>query len=160
MSSVYILNETSKEEYKKIYIGSIDDSNNITVNESMLFDYNKKILEYIAEDKEYKTDVLPPHKIVSNDIIGHVIHILRWRRCTAYLVIQTSDTKKVRCVCYLYTKIKHSSSSFGTDCDCINVNDVKKQFITSISLLNEYRIPYQGKINIDSFLLFGELSNV
>ena len=54
--------------------------------------------------------------------------IMRWRRCTAYLLIQKSNNK-VKYVAYLYDKVEHSATSFGTSCHASLIQDIKAEFV-------------------------------
>ena len=135
-NSVFIM--TQNRELQEI--GSITSSNNNRNNRLNLKkigidtvdDFNHKILNYISSDKGHITDVF--NVIESGDIFGVIIHILRWRQCTGYLVIQKSS-QGVRYLCYLYSKIKHSGGSFATSCESVTNDDnfrkIKEGFIES-----------------------------
>lgn len=123
---VYIM----KSDHTLQKIGTITSSNNmVNVNKigiSSVDNFNSQLLDYIKYDNSYSTNVF--HVIESEDIFGIVFYILRWRRCTGYLVIQKSN-RGVRYLCYLYSKIKHSAQSFGTSCENVDYSVIKEAFI-------------------------------
>ena len=120
-NNVYIM----KKDSSLLKVGEIDDKNKkICVDKigiSSVDCFNKQVLEFIKNDDSYEQETF--HFIKSEDILGAIFYILRWRGCTGYLVVQKSD-QGIRYLCYLYGKIKHHGSSFGTTIDL-----VQKEFV-------------------------------
>ncbi|VVU94380.1 hypothetical protein CPAV1605_102 [seawater metagenome] len=85
--------------------------------------FNEKIIEYIRSADRIKTEVYD--FIETKEIIGMVVHILRWRRCTGYLVLQKSFAGN-RIICYLHDKVVHSAQCFGTSYLDVKNADIKK----------------------------------
>lgn len=83
--------------------------------------FNNKIFYFIANDRGIENN--PNLHIVEDDIQGHLFEIIRYRRCTVYLVIQIS-TIGVRYLAYIYDKIIHNGQSFGTDASLIKKEDI------------------------------------
>ena len=121
---VYILD--NKGSLKEIgYIS--DKSPTISFKETGMNEidfFNHQLLNIIKDDNGRNREV--HHIIKSGDILGLVFRVLRWRKCTGYLVIQSSS-KGIRYLCYLYKKIKHSSQ--GTNCDQVELNYIREEFI-------------------------------
>ena len=139
-NTVYIQNKPNDGKCNLVPIGTIDDSNgDIDLQRSGLAsvdNFNEKLFDYIKSDNRIDTNV---YKIIkSEDIIGIVHHILRWRRCTGYLVIQYS-ARGIRNLCYLYDKVNHHGQSFGTSAEYVTYDQVKKTFIESIAELNNHK---------------------
>ena len=65
--------------------------------------------------------------IEQNDITAFVIKQLKWRRCSAYLVIQTSNIG-YRYLCYFYDKIYHSAECFGTSYNLVEKSEIINHF--------------------------------
>lgn len=105
-----------------IKIGEITDDNSkltlIIPNNSQVNEFNKHILDLVYKDKGYET---PSERIVVDDVTGIIIDVLRWRRCTGYVVLQKSLYGKIkyRMLIYLFDKVKHSAVSFGTNIDIV-----------------------------------------
>ena len=124
---VYIMND----DKSLIDIGSIEAESGLILlkNEgylpSSVLKFNKKIFSKICEDEGYDTNV--NIDIEAEDIKGKIIYIMRYRRCTVYLVIQTSSLG-TRLLAYLYSKIKHSAQSFGTGCHQVDKKDILEHF--------------------------------
>ena len=125
--TVYIMND----DKSLIDIGSIESGSgeisfeNEEFLPSSVSKFNKKIFSKICEDKGYKTVV--NIDIEAEDIKGKIIYIMRYRRCTVYLVIQKSNLG-TRLLAYLYSKIKHSAQSFGTGCHQVDKKDILEHF--------------------------------
>ena len=68
--------------------------------------FNKQVLNFISTDDGINCE--PRYFIFSNTLSGLIFKILKWRRCTGYLVIQKSDYR-TRLLCYLHDEIKHNS---------------------------------------------------
>jgi hypothetical protein len=123
---VYILdNKGSLEEIGYISDKSPTISFKETPNYKINF-FNHQLLNIIKDDNGHNQEVY--HIIKSGDILGLVFYVLRWRRCTGYLVIQSSS-KGIRYLCYLYNKIKHTAASFGTNCSSVKLDEIKLKFI-------------------------------
>ncbi len=84
--------------------------------------FNKKVIEYIRSADRIKTEVYD--FIETPEIVGMVVHILRWRRCTGYLVLQKSFAGN-RVICYLLDKVVHSAQCFGTSYLEVKNADIK-----------------------------------
>ena len=136
LNTVYILK--NDKSLKKI--GTIDDEKNeIRINAISLDSvnyFNEQLFKFIKADSGMNTDV--DFFIKSFDITGVIFHILRWRRCTGYFVIQKSDIG-TRYICYLYDKIKHHSQSFGTTCECAaeQIDTIKSSFIEKSKIFSK-----------------------
>ena len=128
MNTVYLL----KNDKSLYNLGTInDDTNEIRINLNLVQSvnyFNEQIFTYIKNDSGNKSNVL--YFVESEDIKGMIFHIIRWRRCTAFLVIQKSALG-VRYLCYMYDKIKHSANSFGTTCEMAanDIDKIKKEFL-------------------------------
>ena len=108
---------------------TIENTKNETVN-----NFNRKIIEFIKEDNNIEDNI--PFFVFSDDMVGMIFHIMRWRRCTGYLVIQKSDNG-TRYLAYLHDKIKHSSTSFGTTCNLVKFKDIKEGYQKELPKLKE-----------------------
>jgi hypothetical protein len=125
-------------------IGTIDEqSGTINVNSiniPSVDDFNSKVFRYILGDKNHLIDTF--EVIKSEDILGIVFHIMRWRRCTGYLIVQKSDNG-IRYLCYMYDKIVHGAQSFGTNPELVKMDDVKNEMQDALRRLivkiNGYR---------------------
>lgn len=124
---VYIM----KDDNSLIDIGSIKSvSGEISFKNSgylpsSVLEFNTLMFDIIHKDEGYDTDV--NIDIKAKDIKGKIIYIMRYRRCTVYLVIQTSALG-TRLLAYLYSKINHSSQSFGTGCHQVQKKDILEHF--------------------------------
>ena len=126
--AVYVI----KKDTTLQQIGTILDTNSHSVNKigvNSVDAFNAELLRYIRSDLGYANNV--SHVIEASDIFGLVFYVMRWRRCTGYLVIQCSK-RGVRYLCFLYSRIKHHGQSFGTSCEDVNIDDVKKAFIDNL----------------------------
>jgi len=108
---------------KIAFIGAIDISKVTFSNAGMVNEFNSQIIDYIYNDNGIGDNVEKWFR--AGDIIGVCYHILRWRRCTAYLVIQFSD-RGTRYLCYFSDEIKHHAQSFGTSMENVDKNQVFK----------------------------------
>lgn len=83
-------------------------------------EFNYNLVRLIAKDCSSVTaridrlNALPIIVKQSEDIEGEIFKILRYRRCTVYLVQQNSNKGK-RYLAYFSDKIMHSAQCFGTD---------------------------------------------
>ena len=124
---VYIKND----DKSLIDIGSIESgSGEISLKNSgylpsSVLEFNTLMFDIIYKDNGYDTDV--NIDIEAEDIKGKIIYIMRYRRCTVYLVIQKSNLG-TRLLAYLYSKIKHSAQSFGTGCHQVDKKDILEHF--------------------------------
>lgn len=83
--------------------------------------FNNRIFSFIANDRGIENN--PNLHIVEDDIHGHLFEIIRYRRCTVYLVIQISSIGS-RYLAYIYDKIIHNAQSFGTSASMIKKEDI------------------------------------
>lgn len=117
-----------KKDFNPINVSSISrETHEISIIDtglSSVDSFNSQISNFILNDNGFKDD---EEWFRADDIIGVCYHILRWRRCTAYLVIQFSD-KGFRHLCYFSDEIKHHAQSFGTSIETVN----KAQVFTSM----------------------------
>ena len=98
--------------------------------------------------------------VVSTTLSGLIFKILRWRRCTGYLVIQKSDYR-TRFLCYLYDEIKHNAQSFGTSYFNITGNEIKIYFEESYPILMDDLQKAQQFIQMeDSIQSFSDFDNL
>jgi len=124
--TVYIMNDNHLEEIGSIESGSGEISfENEEFLPSSVSKFNTLMFDIIYKDKGYETDV--NIDIEAEDIKGKIIYIMRYRRCTVYLVIQKSNLG-TRLLAYLYSKIKHSAQSFGTGCHQVDKKDILEHF--------------------------------
>ena len=121
MFNIYIM----KKDFTPISIGSVNrENNNITINKSGISsvdNFNNQICNYILKDNGIEENV--DEWFTSEDITGVCYHILRWRRLTAYLIIQISD-KGIRYLCYFSDEVKHHGQSFGTSMETVDSKQV------------------------------------
>lgn len=92
--------------------------------------FNKSILDLIEsyETKDFNPKFYNIFDMIQvEDINGFIISQLKWRRCSAYLVIQTSKTG-FRYLCYFYDKIHHYGESFGTSYKLVEKKDIINAF--------------------------------
>jgi len=150
INSVFIINNDSS----LIKVGTINDENKkINLDKSGLksVDYfNTQVLQFIQDDDN--TMVKTFHFINSEDIFGIIFHIIRWRGCTGYLVVQKSD-RGLRYLCYLYDKIKHNASSFGTTIDLVKTDFIIKEFKKAKEELMIKLKNYEAIIDIKNAIL-------
>ena len=114
------------KNFKPINIAVIGDNSISKVtfsNVGMVNEFNSQIIDYIYNDNGIGQDAEEWFR--AGDIIGVCYHIIRWRRCTAYLVIQFSDIG-VRNLCYFSDEIKHHAQCFGTSMESVDKNQVFK----------------------------------
>jgi len=146
-SRVFIMNNSSlnsstpgSNEKNYTFIGSIkkNQQNLKTVNiikkdNNQDIDYfNEQVLDFISKNDSINCE--PQHFIFSNSLIGLIFKVLKWRRCTGYLVIQKSDYG-TRFLCYLHDEIKHNAQCFGTSYYNVMGSEIKKYFDESYPLL-------------------------
>lgn len=135
INTVFILQ--NNKSLKKI--GTINDKNKeiriILSSVDSVNYFNEQVFQFINADNGLYTNV--NFIIKSFDITGVIFHILRWRRCTGYFVIQKSN-KGTRYICYLYDKIKHNGQSFGTTCEVVadDIDNIKSTFIEKSKILS------------------------
>ena len=123
-----------KTDLNYLDVGKIDKDKNIF---QILFtgiksvdDFNQEILNSI---KDYESQIYNPKMntlfdiIRVEDITGFIISQVKWRRCSAYLVIQTSNLG-YRYLCYFYDHIHHSAECFGTSYNLVKKTEIIKYF--------------------------------
>jgi len=130
-------------------IGTIDDNTGTIVNVLGNMPYhlkkiNDQILDYIKNVDSYSDNV--DKIITSGDITCLIFKVLRWRRCTGFLVLQISNVG-LRTLCYLYDKVVHNAVSFGTDIYHVKMDYIHKQIESSLKnneklkeIINNYLI--------------------
>jgi hypothetical protein len=85
-------------------------------------DMNVKVAKILLNlDKHHPPSV----KLVEGDIRTYTISVMRWRSCTALIVLQVSN-KGMRILSYLDTLVKHRGGGFGTDCDVVHPKSRKR----------------------------------
>ena len=162
MFNIHIL----KKDFSPIKIATVNrETSEITtvdIGLSSVDNFNSQVCNYIFNEEGYKT--YEENWFQSEDIKGVCFHILRWRRCTAYLVIQFSP-RKTKYLCYFSDEINHSTQSFGTSMEDVDKEEVfqclennLKNFLTENKILqiflNDKRIDLLD--NIDNYKnLFG-----
>ena len=93
---------------------------------SSVDNFNKQVCDFITKDD----GVNQKQVILSEDIIGALVTIMRWRRATAYLWIQKSNNGH-RYLCYITDELKHSAQSFGTGIESVmrtHIYTIKETF--------------------------------
>ena len=123
-----------KNDFSQIEIASINKlKNHITMKKntglSSIDIFNKQICEHISKDILDESDTW----IQSEDIKGICYGIMRWRRCTSYLVIQISS-RGIRHLCYFSDEIKHNATSFGTSMEHVKKQDVLDSMKKNLSI--------------------------
>lgn len=144
--NVYIFKDTNDFTC----IGKINVES-VTINPIQLDsvnNFNQKILEYISQDDNIKDEVYD--FIETNEIIGLVIKILRWRRCTGFIVLQKSNAG-TRVICYLYDKIKHGAQSFGTDYIHVELNYVKAEIEKAFIKFSKDIVTFENILKFKNF---------
>jgi hypothetical protein len=123
MSSYNILLMQKNSELKKI--GSIttsETSTNIFIIPTVVRSvniFNQNILQIISNNPNNLPIIIPGIE----DIEGKIFKILRFRKCTVYLIEQNS-INGIRFLAYFSDKIMHYGECFGT-----SVEYVTKQYI-------------------------------
>ena len=75
---------------------------------------NRQVAHFLVHHGDDLASESPARKLVSGDITTYPISFMRWRACTALIVLQVS-ARGMRVLCYLDTKRKHTGS-WATDC--------------------------------------------
>ena len=121
MFKVYLM----KKDFTPINISSInreiDEININNIGVTSVDNLNFSISKFIKNDEGGLTDI--EEWFSSEDIKCVCYHILRWRRCTAYMFIQFSN-KGIRHLCYFSDEVKHNGQSFGTSMENVDKNQV------------------------------------
>jgi hypothetical protein len=133
VNTIYIMkSDGSLQVVSKV---GTSEPNNIVINEtpiSSVNDINRQLTTYIVSDTNTYGNEEPNITIKSDDITILIFRKILYRRCTVYLVSQSSD-KGSRILAYLYSKINHSAQSFGTDCFNVKMADIKKYIAETIT---------------------------
>ena len=133
VNTIYIMkSDGSLLEVPKV---GTSEPNNIVIKKtpiSAVNDINRQLTTYIVSDKDIYGNKEPNITIKSDDITILIFRKILYRRCTVYLVSQSSD-KGSRILAYLYSKINHSAQSFGTDCFNVKMADIKKYIAETIT---------------------------
>ena len=130
-------------------VGFIEEENNnvFPKNYSVksVNNMNIKILNYIKDHQKsekmdlFKKDAYNYDLLKEDDINSYIVEYMRWRRCSAYLVIQIS-ARGHRYLCYFVDKKYHGAQCFGTSYDCVSYGDIVNQFNTNVSVLSSSRL--------------------
>ena len=106
---------------------------------------NIKILNYIKEHQNSdKYNLFCKEEglfdlLKEGDINSYIVDYIKWRRCSAYLVIQISS-RGHRYLCYFVDKIYHSSQSFGTSYSIVEYDAIFDEFKKTIRCLDRYKL--------------------
>ena len=124
MSSYNILLMQKNSELKKIGTIITNESiTNIVIVPTLVRSvniFNQNILQIISENPRNNLPITIPG---IEDIEGKIFKILRFRRCTVYLIEQNS-INGIRFLAYFSDKIVHSGECFGTSAEYVT-----KQYI-------------------------------
>lgn len=106
-----------------------------------VYEFNKQLLEIIAIDcmhiyTKIRDRDLPVKLLQVEDITGSIFKILRYRRCTVYLVHQTSSRGE-RYLAYFSDKIVHSAECFGTDSTHVKRETIFDEILNSAHISKE-----------------------
>lgn len=83
-------------------------------------------------------------KIDGKEVItSYVSKLLRYRRCTAMVVVQISD-RGVRFLLYMYDEIIHNGGGFGTSCN-FTIDEAKKIIKETFEDMKNDKDDYHGK---------------
>ena len=127
MSSYNILLMQKNSELKKIgTITTSETSTNIFIVPTLVRSvniFNQNILQIISNNPNNPNNNLPIIIPGIEDIEGKIFKILRFRRCTVFL-IQQNSINGIRFLAYFSDKIFHSGECFGT-----SIEYVTKQYI-------------------------------
>ena len=132
-------------------IGKIQDTqDNKTEVSQILFtdinsvdNFNQQILNFIKLYDKKVFDKNLFELIKAEDITGFIISEMKWRKCKAYLVIQTSKIG-YRYLCYFYDKIFHSAECFGTSYRLVEKSDIITEFNKKLDKIKSF-------INFDEY---------
>jgi hypothetical protein len=95
----------------------------------------KKLVQTIGKligaNEQRFDDELGTRIFVSDDIVFCFPRIARWRRGTAYVVLQISAKNKgtARITMYVTNTIHHHATSFGTTPDIGHANDIRREYL-------------------------------
>ena len=130
-------------------IGNIDEKNgNIFCKNypvESVTNMNMKILNYIKKHQESDKYSLFCEEeglfdlLKEGDINSYIVHYMKWRRCSAYLVIQVSN-RGYRYLCYFVDKIYHGAQCFGTSYSNVDYETIEQKFKIKINTLNAYKL--------------------
>lgn len=147
-----------KNDGSKLNIGTIENINgkleikieNYENYIEEIQEYNRLILQNIYQSRINNLD-----EFIINcyDIESLLIGKGKWRRCTAYFIIQKSDNG-LRFTTYLDDTIMHNGESFGTGIESITNDLLKKMFKEYLQEFidnNEHELVEIVKINIKNF---------
>ena len=138
MFKIYVMDRNFLPKEVSVCNRENGDVNVVTNQISSIYGLNSQLSKYILSDKSYETNV--EEWFESEDIKAVCFYIMRWRRCTAYLVIQFSDNG-YRYLCYFSDEVKHQGQSFGTTMELVNKKEVFDAMKENLKLfLNESKI--------------------
>ena len=130
-------------------IGNIDEKNgNIFCKNypvESVTNMNMKILNYIKKHQESDKYSLFCEEeglfdlLKEGDINSYIVHYMKWRRCSAYLVIQVSN-RGYRYLCYFVDKIYHGAQCFGTSYSNVDYKTIFDEFKKTIKYLDRYKL--------------------
>lgn len=105
--------------------------------------FNEKMIKLIDGLHDHPGGVFfPPMSVKQDDISAMIIGNMKWRRCIAYIVIQSSK-RGTRTLVYFHDYISHHGQSFGT-----NSEYAAKQIDKINESINEYLEYYKNILNI------------
>lgn len=138
-----------KNNLNYLEIGELNDNKislTLSTGISSVDKFNEDMLNFIKsyELNGFYPKVYDMFDIIENeDITAFVISQLKYRRCTVYLVIQTSAIG-YRYLSYFYDKVYHNATSFGTSYKLVSKDKIINCFE---NILNEI----ENKIDINKY---------
>ena len=105
--------------------------------------FNEKILKLIKSyEIEFHVQTSSIFDIIeAGDITGYLISKMTWRKCSAYLVIQTSNIG-YRYLCYFYDHEHHTGA--GTSYNMVEYKEIINEFKKQIDKI-------KNEVNLDKY---------
>ena len=90
----------------------------------------------------------------NEDLTSVVIGMMKWRRCTGYILAQLSS-RGVRCVVYLDDTVRHNAMSFGTSPLCVKAHDCDESMMKALKRYKSKLVAmgFPSEINESTFHL-------
>ena len=88
---------------------------------------NNSIIEFIKQDRIFNNYYFENINFKFNNIKTQLVSILRWRRCTAYLFVQTKNFIDTYLV-YIDNYVRHNGQCFGTSIENIKTKEFINEF--------------------------------